>query len=80
MNADLQLAVDTLVASYGDIDREASTYVNLNPSDIQAAFQKAQPDTAEYVVLAILAAKFPVTNVTTKVVKDVVTPASVIND
>ena len=80
MQADLQLAVDTLVASYGDIDREAATYQNLNPSDIQAEFQKAKPDTAEYVVLAILAAKFPVIKNATKVVQDVVKPASVINE
>lgn len=80
MNADLQLAVDTLIASYGNIDREAATYGNLNPSDIQAAFQSATPDTAEYVVLAILASKFPVVKGATKVVQDVVKPTSVINE
>lgn len=80
MSPELQLAVDTLVASYGDIDREAATYGSLNPSDIQSAFKDATPDTAEYVVLAILASKFPVVKNATRVVQDVVTPASVIND
>jgi len=80
MNAELKAAVDTLKASYGDIDREAATYSHLNPADIDAEFQKAKIDTAEFVVLAILASKFPVGKSTTKVVHDVVTPTSVIND
>jgi hypothetical protein len=72
-------AVETLVASYGDLDREVASYGSLNPSDILAAFQKAKPDTAEYVVLLKLASKFPV-ETGAKNVKDVVTPKSVIND
>lgn len=81
MQAEVQLAVNTLVASYGDIDREAATYQNLNPSEIQAAFQQSTPDTAEYVVLAILASKFPVVSSgKAKVVQDVIKPASVINE
>jgi hypothetical protein len=75
----VKTAVETLVASYGDIDREVASYGNLNPSDILTAFQKAKPDTAEYVVLAKLASKFPV-ETGTKTVKDVVAPKSVIND
>ena len=75
----VKLAVETLVASYGDLDREVASYGSLNPADILAAFQKAKPDTAEYVVLGKLASKFPVES-GTKTVKDVVTPKSVIND
>lgn len=80
MNAELKAVVDTLKASYGDIDREAATYSNLNPADIDAEFKKASPDTAEFVVLALLASKFPVGKGATKVVQDVVKPTSVIND
>lgn len=75
----VKTAVETLAASYGDIDREVASYGNLDPKDILAAFQKATPDTAEYVVLGKLASKFPVAS-GTKTVKDVVTPKSVIND
>lgn len=75
----VKTAVETLTASYGDIDREVASYGNLDPKDILAAFQKAKPDTAEYVVLGKLATKFPV-ETGTKTVKDVVTPKSVINE
>jgi hypothetical protein len=80
MNAELKAAVDTLKSSYGDIDREAATYGNLNPTDIDVELQKAKPDTAEFVVLSILASKFPVVKNATKVIHDVVTPTSIIND
>ena len=76
----VKTAVETLVASYGDLDREIASYGNLDPKDILAAFQKATPDTAEYVVLGKLASKFPVVASATKTVKDVVTPKSVINE
>lgn len=75
----VKTAVETLAASYGDLDREVASYGSLNPVDILAAFQKAKPDTAEYVVLGKLASKFPVES-GTKTIKDVVTPKSVIND
>jgi hypothetical protein len=75
----VKTAVETLAASYGDLDREVASYGNLDPKDILTAFQKATPDTAEYVVLGKLASKFPVES-GTKTVKDVVTPKSVIND
>ena len=80
MNADLKAAVDTLKASYGDIDREAATYGNLNPADIQKALQVAQTDTADFVVLALLANHFPAVKQTQKIINDVVLPTSVINE
>lgn len=75
----VKTAVQILVASYGDLDREVASYNNLDPKDILTAFQKATPDTAEYVVLGKLASRFPVKS-GTKTVKDVVAPKSVIND
>jgi hypothetical protein len=80
MNAELKAAVETLKASYGDIDREAATYGNLNPLDIQKALQAAQVDTADFVVLALLANHFPAGKVKQMVVNDVVLPTSVINE
>lgn len=72
-------AVETLVASYGDLDREVASYGNLDPKEILAVFKMAKPGTAEYLVLSKLASKFPV-ETGAKSVKDVVTPKSVIND
>ena len=81
MNANLQVAVNTLKASYGDIDREAATYINLDPTDIASALKSTQIDTADFVVLALLSTHFPVVATkNTKVVNDVVSPASVINE
>ena len=80
MNAELKAAVETLKASYGDIDREAATYGNLNPLDIQKALQAAQVDTADFVVLALLANHFPAGKAKQMIVNDVVLPTSVINE
>lgn len=81
MKAEIKKAVETLVASYGDVKREAASYGDLNADDIKAALAESTPDTAEYYVLTLLAAQ----NVTsgkpaTKVVNDVVKPKSVINE
>jgi hypothetical protein len=81
MSPELQLAVNTLKASYGDIDREAATYINLDPKDIANALKSTQIDTADFVVLALLSTHFPVTAANnTMVVNDVVLPTSVINE
>ena len=89
MKPEVQAAVDKLIASYGDVKREAKA-VQLDPNDVREAFLKSTIGTVEHYVLALLHDANPVGKMTATViggkkskamlVNDVVLPDSVINE
>ena len=89
MKPEVQAAVDKLIASYGDVKREAKA-IQLDANDVREAFLKSMPGTVEHYVLALLHDNNPVGTMTATVingkkskamlVNDVVLPDSVIED
>lgn len=70
MNKAVKDAVDFLINSYGDIRAQSVSYAQVIPKeDVQEALNKANVDSAEAVVLAILLNAYPTTNVTYKTKK-----------
>lgn len=52
--------IDEMVSSYGDLSAMARS-AQVSAKDVAAALAKAKPDTAEFVVLSLLAQANPVT-------------------
>lgn len=91
MTTEIKAIVDKLVASYGDVKREAKSYTNLNAQEVRDAFLKSDPESVEHYVLALLHDANPVGTMTATVINkgnkskamlinDVVLPDSVINE
>lgn len=79
MKPEVQAAVDRLVASYGDVKREAKA-VQLDPNDVREAFLKSMPGTVEHYVLALLHDNNPVGTMTSNVIASKKTKPMLVND
>ena len=89
MKPEIKSAVEKLIASYGDVKREAKS-MQLDPMAVRDAFLQSTPGTVEHYVLALLHDSNPVGKITptvvgskkskTILVNDVVLPDSVINE
>jgi hypothetical protein len=90
MKPEVQAAVDKLIASYGDVKREAKA-IQLDANDVREEFLKSMPGTVEHYVLALLHDNNPVGTMTATVINkgkkskamlinDVVLPDSVIEE
>lgn len=89
MKPEVKAAVDKLIASYGDVKREAKA-IKLDPVDVRDAFLQSVVGTVEHYVLALLHDNNPVGKMTATVIggkkskamlmNDVMLPDSVINE
>jgi len=59
MKQQVQDAVDFLVETFSDVSAAAKTW-QLNAWDVQDALKEAEPETAEYYVLTLLAQSNPI--------------------
>jgi hypothetical protein len=88
MKPEIKTAVDRLKASYGDVKREVLSY-SFDSADVLEAFLKSEVGTVEHYILGLLRDNHPSPTITAtvikgkstaKVVRDVVSPKSVINE
>ena len=72
MKQQVQDAVDFLSATFSDVSAAAKTW-QLNAKDVQDALKEAEPGTAEYYVLTLLAQSNPIEGFKPPVVEPVKT-------